>query len=75
MELLTTKQAAAELGMTDVGVRKAIQDGRLAAQRVGRDYAILRKDLEKYRQQVPTTGGRPRGSKNQPAKGRGKAKG
>ena len=63
VEILNTIQAAAELGMTPRGIRKAIESGHLQAQRVGRDYAILRRDVDKYKKQ-PAARGRPRGSKN-----------
>lgn len=45
-ELLTTQQAAAELGITDSRVRQLIIDGKLPAQRFGRSHMILRSDLK-----------------------------
>ena len=47
MELLTTKQAAAELGISERRVRGLIAEGKLVAQRIGRDYAIERRALAK----------------------------
>lgn len=46
---LTTAQAADLLGITDRGVRAAIDGGRLNAQRVGDRWHIDREDLEHYR--------------------------
>jgi excisionase family DNA binding protein len=45
-DLLTTQQAAAELGVTDSRVRQLIIDGKLPAQRFGRSHMIRRKDLK-----------------------------
>ncbi len=48
-ELLTTAEAARWLGMTATGIRSAIRDGRLTAQRFGRDLAISADEVERYR--------------------------
>lgn len=40
MQLLTTAEAAAKLGVSPRRVRKMITDGRLPAKKVGRDYVI-----------------------------------
>lgn len=45
-DLLTTQQAAAELGVTDSRVRQLIIDGKLPAQRFGRSHMIKRSDLK-----------------------------
>jgi excisionase family DNA binding protein len=45
-ELLTTQQAAAELGVTDSRVRQLIIDGKLPAQKFGRSHVIKRDDLK-----------------------------
>lgn len=45
-DLLTTQQAAAELGVTDSRVRQLIIDGKLPAQRFGRSHMIRRSDLK-----------------------------
>ncbi len=46
MKLLTTKQAAAVLGVTDRRVRAMIGAGRLPAHQLGRDYAIEKRVLD-----------------------------
>lgn len=46
-DLLTTQQAAAELGVTDSRVRQLIIDGKLPAQRFGRSHMIKRGDLKR----------------------------
>ncbi len=46
-DLLTTRQAAAELGVTDSRVRQLIIDGKLPAQRFGRSHMIRRSDLKR----------------------------
>lgn len=46
-ELLTTSQAAAELGITDSRVRQLILEGKLPAQRFGRSHMIKRSDLKR----------------------------
>jgi len=45
-DLLTTQQAAAELGVTDSRIRQLIIDGKLPAQRFGRSHMIRRSDLK-----------------------------
>jgi excisionase family DNA binding protein len=45
MRLLTTKEAAERLGVSERRVRGLIAEGKLAAQRVGRDYAIEERAL------------------------------
>lgn len=47
MKLLTTKQAAAVLGVTDRRVRAMIGAGQLPAHHLGRDYAIEEKALHR----------------------------
>ncbi len=46
MKLLTTKQAAAVLGVSDRRVRAMIHEGQLPAHHLGRDYAIEEKTLQ-----------------------------
>jgi excisionase family DNA binding protein len=58
MKLLTTKEAAARLGVSTVRVRQLIQEEKLPAEQVGRDYVILEKDLKKVK--VYGTVGRPK---------------
>jgi excisionase family DNA binding protein len=45
-ELLTTQEAAEELGVTDSRVRQLIIDGKLPAQKFGRSHMIKRSDLK-----------------------------
>ncbi|MGB8510931.1 MAG: helix-turn-helix domain-containing protein [Pyrinomonadaceae bacterium] len=45
MDLLTTKEAAAQLGVTVPRVHALINAGRLPAEKMGRDYFIKRADL------------------------------
>ena len=56
-ELLSTREAAAELGLSTVRVIVLINSGRIPATRVGSYWAIRRADLEGVRHR-PT--GRPR---------------
>lgn len=56
-ELLTTQQAAAELGVTDSRVRQLIIAGKLPAQSFGRSHMIRRSDLKDV---VLGNRGRPR---------------
>jgi excisionase family DNA binding protein len=61
--VFTTNQAATELGVTPVRVRALIRDGRLLAEKFGRDYLIKEVDLDSVRHRKP---GRP--PKNTPPK-------
>ncbi len=47
MEYLTTRQAAEVLGITQKGVGKLIERGKLTAEKVGRDLLIRRADVER----------------------------
>jgi excisionase family DNA binding protein len=58
--LVGPSEAARELGMTPRGVRELIHRGELPAQKLGKEFAIERKDLETVREPYPV--GRPRGS-------------
>ncbi len=40
MKLLSTKEAAEKLGISPIRVRQLIQEGKIDATRVGRDYVI-----------------------------------
>lgn len=68
-ELITTQQAAAELGITDSRVRQLIIDGKLAAQRFGRSHMIKRSDLKDV---VIGNRGRPRKDAISSTKGQSK---
>lgn len=63
MKLLTTKQAAEKLGVSERRVRALIAEGKLKAHQLGREYAIEEEALEG----VKTYGkaGRPAQSKKQ----------
>ena len=56
MALLTTPEAARRLGVTVARVQKLIWDGRLPAQKIGRDYVIQEDDLKLVADRKP---GRP----------------
>jgi excisionase family DNA binding protein len=56
MGLLTTKEAADSLGVSERRVRALITDKRLPAEKKGRDYLINEKDLKLVRDRKP---GRP----------------
>lgn len=45
-ELLTTQEAATELGVTDSRVRQLVLDGKLPARKFGRSHMIKRSDLK-----------------------------
>jgi excisionase family DNA binding protein len=45
MKLLSTSEAAEKLGISPIRVRQLIREGRLSAQKIGRDYVIDEKDL------------------------------
>lgn len=60
MELLTTEQAAARLGVTPSRVRVLIRKGRLPAQPFGRAYMIRAEDLKLVENRHP---GRPKQEK------------
>ncbi|HUS09223.1 MAG TPA: helix-turn-helix domain-containing protein [Pyrinomonadaceae bacterium] len=57
MTLLTTKDAAERLGVTVGRVHQLINDGRLPAEKAGRDYLINEKDLKLLEDRKP---GRPK---------------
>ena len=56
MKLLTAKQAAEILGVHHSRVRVLIREGRLPAQKLGREWIIMESDLEKVKDRKP---GRP----------------
>jgi excisionase family DNA binding protein len=57
MNLLTTKEAAARLGISVMRVQQLIWDGRLPAEKMGRDYFIKEDDLKLVEDRKP---GRPK---------------
>lgn len=46
MKLLNTTEAANKLRVTPIRIRQLIKEGKLVAQKVGRDYAIEESALE-----------------------------
>ena len=46
MALLTTKQAAEKLGISMPRIHQLISEGRLPAEKIGRDYLIQEGDLK-----------------------------
>ncbi len=56
MKLLTAKQAAEILGVHHSRVRVLIREGRLPAQKLGREWIIMEPDLKKVKDRKP---GRP----------------
>ncbi|MDQ1557543.1 MAG: Helix-turn-helix domain [Pyrinomonadaceae bacterium] len=56
MKLLTTSEVAARLGVTIKRVQAMIRDGRLPAEKMGRDYFIKEDDLKLVADRKP---GRP----------------
>lgn len=47
--MLTTKQAATELGIQPGSVKKLCQRGILKAEHIGRDWLISRDEIERYK--------------------------
>jgi excisionase family DNA binding protein len=65
MKLLTTKEAALKLGVSVLRVQQLIWDGRLPAEKMGRDYFIKEEDLKLVEDRKP---GRPRKPQDEKAK-------
>ncbi len=55
-ELLSTTEVAERLGITSIRIRAMIRDGKLPAQKIGRDFVIKGADLELVKDRKP---GRP----------------
>lgn len=64
-QMMTTQQAADELGVSRRRVTKLIADGRLLATKVGRDYVIDRAHLDDVRVR-DRKGGWPKGRPRDP---------
>lgn len=47
--MLTLNEAAAQLGLSPITLRIQIRNGRLTARKVGRDWTVSEKAVEKYR--------------------------
>ena len=56
--LLTISEAAERLGLTFAMVRRYCADGKIPAQKMGRDWAIRRRDVESFAA-IPRRSGRP----------------
>ena len=56
--LLTVNEAADRLGLSVAMVRRYCSDGKLLAQKMGRDWAIRRRDVERFAA-APRHSGRP----------------
>ncbi|MAU01483.1 MAG: hypothetical protein CL608_30450 [Anaerolineaceae bacterium] len=63
MELLSVKEVAGELGVSENRVREYCQEGRLG-EKVGRQWVITREELEAFKK-IPRKRGAPR-RKHQP---------
>lgn len=63
MSLLTTNEVAGRLGVTMKRVQAMIRDGRLPAEKLGRDYVIKEQDLKLVADRKP---GRPPKAKSKP---------
>jgi excisionase family DNA binding protein len=46
MELLSTSEAAEKLGVSAIRIRQLIQEGKIKAKKLGRDYVIEESELE-----------------------------
>jgi len=57
MKLLTTKEVAENLGVTVRRVQAMIKDGRLEAEKLGRDYVVKESALEAVKERKT---GRPK---------------
>ncbi len=65
MSLVTTKEAAQILGVTPVRVRQFIKDGRLVAEKRGRDHLLEDREVQRFKRHGRRSGpkgGRPPGS-------------
>lgn len=58
MELLSVKEVAGELGVSENRVREYCQEGRLG-EKVGRQWVITREELEAFKK-IPRKRGAPR---------------
>lgn len=70
-DFYTTKEAAAELEVSDAYIRQMILSGKIVAEKTGRDHFISANELEKARQRRTKRGPEPKlapTSKGQAAK-------
>jgi excisionase family DNA binding protein len=68
METLTTKEAAARLGVTVPRIHALIKAGRLPAEKRGRDVFIKESDLKLVENRKPGRPSKSKTGKRQPAK-------
>ncbi len=47
--MLTLAQAAAQLGLSPITLRVQIRNGRLKGRKVGRDWTLSEREVERYR--------------------------
>jgi excisionase family DNA binding protein len=52
---MTLKEAAAHLGVAPDTLRQQIANGKLCAKKVGRDWAVTPKEVERYRRESRRT--------------------
>lgn len=64
-ELLTIKQAAADLGVSVMSVRRYIEAGRITPYQPGREIFFWSDEVERFKA-TRKKGGRPKGSRNKP---------
>lgn len=72
MKLLTTKETAERLGVSVARIHQLISEGRLPAEKMGRDYFIKEDDLKLVEDRKP---GRPPKAKAETDSKAGKKKG
>jgi hypothetical protein len=60
-DLLTLPEAAAIAGLSPVTLRVQVFNGRLAARKIGRDWVVTRRELERYMAEVSRTATDPEG--------------
>jgi excisionase family DNA binding protein len=68
--LITTSEAAEELGVTVGRIRQLLGTAQLPGRKLGRDWVIRRADLERYKALPPATPARPREVPSRPARSR-----
>ena len=62
MKLLSTKEAAEKLGVSERRIRQLINENKLKAHKLGRDYAIEEDELKNV--QIYGKAGRPKTNKS-----------
>lgn len=60
LELLTLERAAKLLGLSPSTLRVQLHNGRLHGLKRGRDWFVLRQEVERYRNESKGQAGRPR---------------